>query len=166
MQASLAGNLQATVSLGESIRGLADEISAEQDWRQAIANGIAWVEVPAIGAFTPAQTPYAQGGWGPPTGYAWAVQRITVGPLAAGDNLEVYRGHSTADASGNQNFLNAWISPSAQQQPVQAWNPGRTGCLLNPRQTLIFTGTLTGGPYYANADVISIETWLLPYFLL
>ena len=33
-------------------------------------------------------------------------------------------------------------------------------------QNIIITGTLTGGPYTLNADVIQVETWLVPYFLL
>ena len=156
VQASLTAGLEA------SMTGLTGELAKEREWREAIQQGIAWIEVPAIGAFTPSQAPYIQPGWGPALGFVWAVQRITPSALAATDVLQVYRGSSTADVVG-QNELNTWTAP---QDNGRAWNPGRTGCLLNQRQSLIFTGTLGGGPYYANCDVIQIETWLLPYFLL
>lgn len=152
-----------TLELSVSLKALAGELAAEREWRDRLAAGIMPVEVPAIGAFTPAQAPYLQGTWGPKDGYLWAVQRLTVATLASGDILQVYRGASTADVNGAQNLLNSW---QAANGAVQTWNPGRTGCMLAAHQRLIFTGTLSGGPYMANADVIQLESWLVPYFLL
>lgn len=153
--------VSAAVSLGLRLESLTGELAAEREWRESIAAAIAPVEVPAIGAFTAG--PYLQAAWGPKDGYCWAVQRLTVATLASTDVLQVYRGASVADASGAQNLLNGWQGSAGT---VQVWNPGRTGCMLAARQTLIFTGTLTAGPYMVNADVIQLESWLLPYFLL
>jgi hypothetical protein len=152
-----------TLELSVSLRSLAAELGAERDWRDRIAKGIAPLDVPAIGAFTSAQLPYLQATWGPNDGFAWAVQRITVGQLLSTDSMLLYRGASVADASGNQNLLQGFQGSAG---PVQVWNPGRTGCMLGKLQNIIITGTLTGGPYTLNADVIQLETWLLPYFLL
>jgi len=152
-----------TLELSVSLRGLAAEMAADREWRDRLAQGIMPIEVPAIGAFTAAQTPYLQGTWGPNTGYAWAVQRITAAPLLTTDYMQLYRGMSTADASGNQNLLQGFQGSAGA---VQAWTPGRTGCVLAAEQNIIITGTLTGGPYTLNADVIQVETWLVPYFLL
>lgn len=149
------------VTLGPGLEALCGELAAEREWREKIAAGIAPIEVPAIGTFTAG--PYLQAAWGPKDGYFWAVQRLTVATLGTGDVLQVYRGASVADVNGAQNLLNAWQGTSGA---VQTWNPGRTGCMLAARQTLIFTGTLAAGPYMANADVIQLESWLLPYFLL
>ena len=151
------------IELSVSLKAVAGELAADREWRQKLADAIMPIEVPAIGAFTPAQTPYLQGTWGPKDGYLWAVQRLTVATLATGDVRQVYRGASTADVNGTQNALNSW---QASNGGIQVWNPGRTGCMMSAHQRLIFTGTLTGGPYMANADVIQVETWALPYFLL
>ncbi len=149
------------IALGPGLEALCGELAAEREWREKIAAAIAPIEVPAIGAFTAG--PYLQAAWGPKDGYFWAVQRMTVATLAAGDVLQVYRGASVADVNGAQNLLNGWQGSAGT---VQVWNPGRTGCMLAARQTLIFTGTLSAGPYMVNADVIQLESWLLPYFLL
>ena len=149
------------VTLGPGLQALCGELAAEREWREKIAAAIAPVEVPAIGAFTAG--PYLQAAWGPKDGYFWAVQRLTVATLGSSDVLQVYRGASVADVNGAQNLLQAWQGTAGA---VQTWNPGRTGCMLAARQTLIFTGTLAAGPYMANADVIQLESWLLPYFLL
>jgi len=154
-------HLEVSASVSAGLGALAAELAAERRWREQLAAAIAPVEVPAIGAFTAG--PYLQAAWGPKDGYCWAVQRLTVATLGAADLLQVYRGASVADVNGSQNLLNGWQGSAGT---VQTWNPGRTGCMLAARQTLIFTGTLSGGPYMVNADVIQLESWLLPYFLL
>lgn len=155
--------IAATATLEAGLEDLSGQLREEQDWRERLAGAVAPVSVPAIGAFTSSQVPYLQAQWGPALGYVWAIQRLTVSGLASSDSLIVYRGQSIADTTGAQNLLQGWIGSLGY---AQAWTPGRTGCILGPRQNLIFTGTLSGGPYYANADVIQIESWILPYFLL
>jgi hypothetical protein len=151
------------IELSLSLQTMAAELSAEREWRDRLGSGITVIEVPAIGAFTPAQVPYIQGTWGPNDGYVWAVQRLTVGQLLASDTMQLYRGTSVADANGNQNLLQGFAGSAGA---VQAWTPGRTGCVIDGNQSIIVTGTLNGGPYTLNADVIQVETWLVPYFLL
>lgn len=154
-----AAGIGATLTAG--LRAVADALGAEQEWRDRVAEAIFPIEVPAIGAFTTG--PYLQAQWGPKDGYHWAVQSLVISGLAASDVMQVFRGASVVDASGPQNARQSWLGSNGAIQP---WQPGRTGCILNPRQTLIFAGTLTGGPYTVNADVIQLESWLLPYFLL
>lgn len=156
-------SLFAAASLDTSLLSVSDALNAEREWRESLATAIAPVEVPAIGGFLPAQVPFAQQTWGPKDGYAWAVQRLTIATLTGSDSMQVYRGASVLDASGPQNLMNSWLGSNGT---VQTWNPGRTGCMLAARQTLVFSGTLSGGPYIINADVIQLESWLLPYFLL
>jgi len=152
-----------TLELSLSLRSLAADLAAERKWREQLAAGIMIMEAPAIGAFTPAQVPYIQPTWGPNDGYVWAVQRLTVGQLVPSDTMQLYRGASTADAGGNQNLLQGFAGSAGA---VQAWTPGRTGCVIDENQSIIVTGSLYGGPYTLNADVIQVETWLAPYFLL
>lgn len=154
-------SIEVTARLSVGLRAVADALAAEQEWRERVAAAIAPIEVPAIGAFT--SGPFAQAQWGPKDGYHWAIQSLTVSGLASADIMQVFRGASTLDASGPQNAKQSWLGTNGAIQP---WQPGRTGCILAPRQTLIFTGTLSGGPYTVNADVIQLESWLLPYFLL
>jgi hypothetical protein len=151
------------VELSLSLKAMAGQLDQDREFRERLAAAIQWIEVPAIGAFTPAQIPYLQGTWGPNDGWAWAIQRLTVASLSTGDSLQVYRGASVSDANGSQNLRQGFQGTAG---PVQVWNPGRTGCMIPAQQNLIISGTLTGGPYMLNADVIQIETWAVPYFLL
>ena len=152
-----------TVELSLSLKAVAGALERDREWREALAAAICPIEVPAIGSFLPAAAPYLQGTWGPNDGWAWAIQRLTVASLSTGDSMLVYRGASTADANGTQNLLQGFQGSAGA---VQAWTPGRSGCILAANQNLIVSGTLTGGPYMLNADVIQIETWAVPYFLL
>ena len=151
------------LELSLSLRAVAGQLEQDREWRETLAAAITPIPVPAIGAFLPAAAPYLQGTWGPNDGWAWAVQRLTVASLSAGDSMLVYRGASVSDANGTQNLLQGFQGSAGA---VQAWTPGRTGCMIAANQNLIIAGTLTGGPYMLNADVIQIETWAVPYFLL
>jgi hypothetical protein len=151
------------VELSLSLRAVAGALERDREWRERLASAICPIEVPAIGAFLPAAAPYLQGTWGPNDGWAWAIQRLTVASLSAGDSMLVYRGASVSDANGTQNLLQGFQGSAGA---VQAWTPGRSGCIIAANQNIIVSGTLTGGPYMLNADVIQIETWAVPYFLL
>lgn len=156
---TLNGSAQAELSAG--VRDLVGELASEREWREQLAAAIAPIDVPAIGAFT--SGPYLQPTWGPKDGYLWMLQRITVAGLGSSDIMAVYRGMSVIDAVGPQNAMHSWLGSNGA---IQIYNPGRTGWMLKPRQTLILTGTLSAGPYTINADVIQLESWLLPFFLL
>ena len=151
-----------TLELSVSLRGLAAEMAADREWRDRLAQGIMPIEVPAIGAFTAAQTPYLQGTWGPNTGYAWAVQRITVGPLGAlTDAVTVYKGRSAADIQSQ----NALFTFTNQATGFGTWHPGTAGLILMPDESIVVAGTITGVNPMLNWDAIQMESWFLPHFL-
>ncbi len=91
---------------------------------------------------------------------------MTVTPLGSTDLLTVYRGHTSADADG-QNALNEWGGGATPSLATQPWHPGRTGLILMPEESLVFNGTLTSATqYFVNVDVIQLNLEQLPYFLL
>jgi hypothetical protein len=102
---------------------------------------------------------------GPNTGYAWSVQRLVVAGLAAGttyDTVSLYRGPAGAASIQQNNLLNV-VTGNAP-----AWHPGRTGCMIFPGDTIIAAGTgLTAtGPVTLTGEVILMELWLVPQFLM
>jgi hypothetical protein len=155
-------NFAANVSA--SIDGLTAELRADRRRKQELAADIAYIETPAI-TFAATAVPYAAGsGWGPNTGYSWAVQRITVSGFGATtDFLTAYRGNSTAHAVG-QNSL--YTFQEAVAGGVSTWHPGRTGLILKGEESLVFNGTVTTGPFFVGIDVIQLTDAQLPYFLL
>ena len=100
-------------------------------------------------------------GLGPDTGFAWAVQRLSAGGLASGDTLSVYRGPPTASAATQDNFMNVLTFASP------AWHPGRTGLILQDGETIIVAGaSLTATQVALTGEIIQMEQWVLPHFLL
>jgi hypothetical protein len=98
---------------------------------------------------------------GPRDGYAWAVQRVTAAGLAANDILSVYKGPPVSQAADPTNLANILTSTSP------AWHPGRTGLILQPGDTLVLAGTsLSATAVTILGEVIQMELWLLPQFLL
>lgn len=104
---------------------------------------------------------------GPPDGYAWAVQRLTVAGLivtgGVADAAAFYRGVPSSKTVDNSLLLNT-VNANAP-----AWHPGRTGLVLQPGESLVAAGfgTVTSaGPVTLTGEVIQMEQWLLPHFLL
>ena len=98
---------------------------------------------------------------GPNTGYAWAVQSLSVAGLATGDTASLYIGPAVAATVQPNNFVQQF-TPSAP-----SWQPGRTGLVLNPGDTLVLAGSsLTSTLVTLTGRVIIMELWLLPEFLL
>jgi hypothetical protein len=158
-------DVNVTASLSASLGRLADEMAADRARRARLADSIWFVQAPAI-SFLGSAAPYAPPQWGPNTGYAWAVQRITVTPLGSSDLMTVYRGHSSADANG-QNALNEWGGGTTPALATQPWHPGRTGLILMGDESLVFGGSLTSATtYFVNIDVIQLELTKLAYFLM
>lgn len=162
----------AQVRLALGIETLARKMDEREVQTRELAESVGAVETPGI-AFTGAQAPgglngaYAPPQWGPALGWIWAVQTITVGPLASGDTLAVYRGMTTAD-NGFQRLKYQFAGAAGQWQ---VWHPGRTGLILHGgREGLVFdpgSGTLTSATrYFVNVDVIQVEERYLSYFLL
>jgi hypothetical protein len=98
---------------------------------------------------------------GPRTGYAWAVQRLTVGGLSSGDSVSVYKGPPvsvTADPTMLVQLLT---------NTTPTWVPGRTGLVLFPGDTIVVTGTgLQATTVTLQGDVIQLEQWIVPEFML
>lgn len=155
----VAGHLTAAVA------DLVTEMRADRTRRAKMAAAVWYVQAPSI-SFAGSAAPYAPPAWGPSTGYAWAVQRMTVTPIQSTDTLTVYRGHSTSDVNG-QNALNEWGGGATPSLATQPWHPGRTGCILMDDESLVFAGSLTSATqYFVNIDVIQLNLEQLPYFLL
>lgn len=101
-------------------------------------------------------------GEGPPTGFAWAVQRITVAGLAAADIVSLYRAVASTSAQTADNLLTI-VTGAAP-----TWHPGRTGLILQDgeRITAAGSGLTASGQVTLTGEVIQLEQWLLPHFLL
>jgi hypothetical protein len=99
---------------------------------------------------------------GPSTGYAWAIQRITIAGLGATtDVVTMYRGMSPADVVA-QNALWSFTIPVAGA--VSTWHPGGKGLILISDEDLVFAGTLTA-PAIVNMEAIQMSLAVLPDFL-
>jgi len=159
-------DLSVFAQLSASLGSVAAELRAERQWRERMAAECWYVQAPAI--TLPAGSPftYSPPLWGPNTGFAWAVQRITFFPGVGGDesdNVTIYRGHSPLDVQ-QQNALNTLAQPSGFVAAV-AWHPGRTGLILMPDESLVFSGTITTGAA-VSVDVIQVTTAMLSQFLM
>jgi hypothetical protein len=98
---------------------------------------------------------------GPRTGYAWAIQRITIGGLGADDVVSLYKGPPVAVAADPTNLM--MVATAA----APTWSPGRTGAMLFPGDTIIAAGTgLSASSVTLTGEVIQMEQWIVPQFLL
>lgn len=149
-----------------AIGGLQEEMRlARKRWQEMAANcwpvNIAGIGgIPAAGALTLIDPNLM----GPKTGYAWLVQRITVGGLASGttfDTAFLYRGKSV-DAIQPNALLNLVTGNSP------TWHPGSLGLILRDGETVIMKGTgLTAtGLIALSMDVIQVATPTLSEYLL
>jgi hypothetical protein len=98
---------------------------------------------------------------GPPDGYVWAVQRLTVAGLTGTDVCSIYKGPPLAQS----------IDPSRLANLVTAtaptWNPGRTGMVLYPGDSILVSGSaLAAASVAVSGEVIQLEKWIVPQFLL
>lgn len=171
-QAQASVGFDAQIAAG--LAGLCRRLDDREIQVRSLAESVSAPEAPGI-SFTGSQAPgglmgaYAPAQWGPSLGFTWAVQIITVGPLASGDTLAVYRGLSTSD----NNPQRLKYEFSGANGTWQAWSPGRTGLILHGgREGLVFDPGISGGTltsatrYFVNIDVIQIEDQQFPYFLL
>jgi hypothetical protein len=132
-------------------------------WQQASPAWAAelWpIEIPAV-QFLGSGAPFFKALWGPNTGYAWAITRLTVAGLTGTDAMLVYRGYSGAADVQPQNIVAPPITPAAP-----TIYPGNTGLVLMPDQALVFAGTLTGASIYTvsgNATQVTVDR--LPRYL-
>jgi len=155
--------ISATAQLSVAIGDLTTELATERRRKLQLTQDVAYIEAPPI---TGTSVPLSQAGWGPNTGYAWAVQRITVAGLGATtDLLTAYRGNAVLpNGQPPQNALYSFTIAAAGA--VATWHPGRTGLILQAEESMIFTGTFTGTQLAISLDVIQLHGSKLPYFLL
>lgn len=167
----MSAELDFSAGLHASIATLSEQLQAEQRQRRDMWASVAYVRLPAFGfAATAGQfntgIPSADNGM-PKPGYAWAVQRITIGGLGittsdAVDTCQVYRGTSAADIQ-SQNYLNLLNHSSP------TWHPGRTGLILQYGEMLLFDAYIQSGnsdtTVVASVDAIQVRADKLPYFL-
>jgi hypothetical protein len=98
---------------------------------------------------------------GPRTGYAWAIQRLTVGGLSSGDLVSVYKGPPVSVTADPTMLVQVLTNTTP------TWVPGRTGLILFPGDTIVVTGTgLQATTVTLSGEVIQMEQWVVPDFLL
>lgn len=163
--------IDVSAGLSVAIGNLAAQLERQRRDAAQRAAECWYVEAPAIvlpildptGAAGPVA--YAPGGWGPNTGYCWAVQRVTFySPVDESDHVTVYRGHTPADAAP-QNALNTIAQPSGYLSSA-TWHPGRVGLVLMPDESLVFSGSVATAGAVVSVDVIQVTSANLPALLL
>jgi hypothetical protein len=151
---------QISASLGQ----LATYTAERQRFEQKCAQAIRSVPIPPVQAAVAGGNVLiasASNMLGPNTGYAWAVQRLTVAGLGATDTVSAYRGPASAVTAASNNLLNILTGAAP------TWHPGRTGLILSPGDTLVVAGTgLAATQVTLTGEAIIMELWLLSHFLL
>lgn len=103
---------------------------------------------------------------GPTTGFFWAIQRVTIGPIGATtDQLHVYKSRISVEQQP-QTALNTLTGASSAAGAFLNWTPGRTGALLMPDERLGLAGTVTGTNPVMNWEVVQGEMWALPLYVM
>jgi len=157
----MTAELDFHADLSAAIGGLTAEMRAERERKLQLALDVSYISAPAMQFSALPGQPDA---WGPKTGYAWAVQRVTVAGLGATSDFAIaYRGKSTNDAQP-QNAL--FTFQEAVAGGTATWHPGRTGLILKGNEGLVFGGTFTGSKLVVSIDVIQLAISKLAYFLL
>lgn len=156
--------ISADADLSVQIGGLVAEFKAERQRRavfeQKLSQAIRSVPLPSVTAAAAAPATFASPDWVCKTGYQWAVQAITAKGLGSTDTVWVYR---TSDSGQKQVADSAAKNVLTATAPV--WHPGRTGLMLEAGDGLTVQGTITA-TVTVNIDVILLEAWIVPDFLL
>ena len=157
--------IEVMAGLSVSLGRIAGYMQARQDYQQRCQQAIRSVPIQPVGQVVAGgDVTITDPGnlLGPATGYNWAVQRLTGAGLAAADSLSFYRGPAIAATVQPNNLLQV-VTGAAP-----TWHPGRTGLILNAGDTLVASGSsLTAtGEIFLTGEIIIMESWLLPEFLL
>lgn len=169
LQAIVAGyapgaQVEASADLAASLGRLATEYERDRrqryEFQQRMQGAIR--DTPLLSVTLPAGAPqtFASPDWVCKTGYEWFAQLITAKGLGTTDTLWVYR----TSASGVQQVGDSaarWLLTNT----APAWTPGRTGLAMKPGDGLVLQGTTTAA-VTVNIDVVIVEQWLVPDFLL
>ena len=166
----IQNRFQAAPSVGVDVEfhaqlsGLVAEMRAERkrraDYEQKMVQAIRLV--PLLPVQQPAGTPatFASLDWVCKTGYVWAVQRVTAKGLGSTDTVWVYR----TNGSGSSAALDS-SAANILTNTAPAWQPSRTGLLLEQGDGITVQGTTTAS-VTVSIDVIMMEAWIVPDFLL
>lgn len=123
-----AGEEVETLSREEMEHALA---KSTREWFQEQSRGVSTFEIQDAAAVASTAVTLPSGvsvGYGPDTGFAWEVKRLTAAGLGTNDILKVYR-----DVIGDMNFVGQMTATSPVFKP---------GCLiLRGGQRLVFNGT-------------------------
>lgn len=168
MTISIDSELDFYTRLLASNEAVAHEMSRRSCLIEQLAEDVTYPEPATISFIGSAATPLVSPKWGPGLGFTWFMQLITVGPLASGDTLALYRGFSQYDNQAQRKKIE-WVGTNGTWQ---TWVPGRTGFRLTGAKdgTLLFdggSGSLTSATRYTiNADVIQVADRSLALFLM
>ena len=159
---SLIAEAAIAVRLCAALDGLGAQMQQRQEWVDRLAGAIWQMPPPPIPLTS---LPVNRPDTGPTTGYFWAVQRITIGPIGATtDLIHLYKSRLSVEQQ-SQTALATLAGTSSAAGAFLTWNPGRSGCLLLPDERVGVAGTITGANPVLNWDVIQGELWALPLFL-
>ena len=151
-----------SVRLCAALDGLGAQMQRRQEWIDRLADAIWQAPAPPIPL---GSLPVSRPDSGPTTGYFWAVQRVTLGPVGAtSDLIHLYKSRLSAEQQP-QTALTTLTATSSAAGAFLTWTPGRSGCLLLPDERMGAAGTITGTNPVLNWDVIQGELWALPLFL-
>ena len=157
VEAELAGSL--CLSLDRNTAAMRDR----QAWLDRLADAIWQVPMDPIplGAL-----PVVRVNAGPTTGYYHAIQRVTVGPIGATtDLIHVYKSRVSVEQQP-QTALTTLTGASSAAGAFLTWTPGRTGCVLHPDERIGLSGTITGTNPVMNWEVVQVEAWAFPLYLI
>jgi hypothetical protein len=156
--------VEAEATLTASIGGLATEMRLDRQRRAAFEQRMqaAIRDTSLLSVTLPAGAPqtFTSPDWVCKTGYEWFAQLFTAKNLGSTDSVWVYR----TSASGAQQLGDSaakWLLTNA----APAWAPGRTGFAMKPGDGITVQGTTTN-TVTVNIDVIILEQWIVPDFLL
>jgi hypothetical protein len=153
--------LDISADLIAAINGNTAAVRDAERRRLQLAGEVAYIETPS---FSFGALPFVAPGWGPNSGFNWAIQSMVLSGFGATtDFVNVYRGNSAAAAVGNNARFTFQQAVAGGAAP---WNPGRTGFILKGDESIVFSGTFTGTTMFASIDVIQVTDAQLPYFLL
>lgn len=134
---------------GELDAGMA---GANDAWFRERAAGLKYMRLPVLAA-TPSGGVVQLGGiggYGPASGFIWAIQRLSVSGLATADVLNVFR--NTVDP---QNFIGQLGAGAAA-----TFTAGSKGFILLPDETLVISGSsLTATvPIIVNGEAVEVPS--------
>lgn len=150
-----------SLQLGRIADGMAEQKLLEQQYLQAVMSITLKPHQVTVDGSGNATILNHENDLGPASGYVWAVQRLTVAGLASGDTISFYKAPGSSAGIQATTFINSVTSTAPM------WSPGRTGLILFNGDTVIAAGTsLTATTVTLTGEIIQLENWIVPQFLL